>query len=73
MLAVALSSPLDALSEQLFWAHMVQHVLLLIVAAPLIVLARPWIRLWRCAAAGRAHVGWRAASARVGARRRCVR
>ncbi len=30
---------------------MVQHVLLLLVAAPLIVLARPWIRLWRCAAA----------------------
>ncbi len=26
---------------------MVQHVLLLLVAPPLIVLARPWIRLWR--------------------------
>ena len=26
---------------------MIQHVLLLVVAAPLIVLARPWIRLWR--------------------------
>ncbi|MEA2226056.1 MAG: putative rane protein [Solirubrobacteraceae bacterium] len=47
VLAIALSSPLDILSEQLFWAHMVQHVLLLVVAAPLIVLARPWIRLWR--------------------------
>jgi putative membrane protein len=47
VLAIALSSPLDVLSEQLFWAHMVQHVLLLVVAAPLIVLARPWIRLWR--------------------------
>jgi len=46
-LAVALSSPLDQLSEQLFWAHMVQHVMLLMVAAPLFVLARPWIRLWR--------------------------
>jgi putative membrane protein len=44
---LALNSPLDLLSEQLFWAHMVQHVLLLVVAAPLIVLARPWIRLWR--------------------------
>ncbi len=44
---MALSSPLDALSNQLFWAHMVQHVLLMLVAAPLIVLARPWIRLWR--------------------------
>jgi putative membrane protein len=48
VLAIALSSPLDLLSEQLFWAHMVQHVLLLLVAAPLIVLARPWSRLWRC-------------------------
>jgi cytochrome c oxidase assembly factor CtaG len=45
--AVALSSPLDKLSEQLFWAHMVQHVLLLVVAPPLLVLARPWVRLWR--------------------------
>jgi putative membrane protein len=44
---VALDSPLDALSEKLFWAHMVQHVLLLVVAPPLIVLARPWVRLWR--------------------------
>jgi cytochrome c oxidase assembly factor CtaG len=47
VLAIALSSPLDILSEQLFWAHMVQHVLLLMVAPPLIVLARPWVRLWR--------------------------
>jgi cytochrome c oxidase assembly factor CtaG len=47
VLAIALSSPLELLSQQLFWAHMVQHVLLLVVAAPLIVLARPWIRLWR--------------------------
>jgi putative membrane protein len=47
VVAIALSSPLDALSEQLFWAHMVQHVLLLVVAPPLIVLARPWIRVWR--------------------------
>jgi putative membrane protein len=48
VLVLALSSPLDALSEQLFWAHMLQHILLMLVAAPLIVLARPWIRLWRC-------------------------
>jgi cytochrome c oxidase assembly factor CtaG len=47
VMLVALASPLDALSEQLFWAHMTQHVLLLTVAAPLIVLARPWVRLWR--------------------------
>jgi putative membrane protein len=48
VLVVALSSPLDGLAEQLFWAHMVQHVLLLLVAAPLIVIARPWNQLWRC-------------------------
>ena len=48
ILLVALCSPLDLLSEQLFWAHMVQHVLLMLVAAAMIVLARPWIRLWRC-------------------------
>jgi cytochrome c oxidase assembly factor CtaG len=48
VLAIALASPIESLSEQLFWVHMIQHVLLLLVAAPLIVLARPWIRLWRC-------------------------
>ena len=52
-LAIALASPIDPLSEQLFWVHMIQHVLLMLVAAPLLVLARPWIRLWRCAAAER--------------------
>jgi cytochrome c oxidase assembly factor CtaG len=46
-LAVALASPIEPLSEQLFSVHMVQHVLLMLVAAPLVVLSRPWIRLWR--------------------------
>jgi putative membrane protein len=48
VLAVALASPIEPLSEQLFWVHMVQHILLLVVAAPLIVVAQPWVRLWRC-------------------------
>jgi putative membrane protein len=48
VLAIALASPIELLSAQLFWVHMIQHVLLLVVAAPLFVLARPWIRLWRC-------------------------
>ena len=43
----ALSAPMDRLSDTLFSAHMVQHILLLEVAAPLIVLSRPWSRLWR--------------------------
>jgi cytochrome c oxidase assembly factor CtaG len=47
VLLIALASPIDALSERLFWVHMIQHVLLLVVAAPLIVLAAPWNRLWR--------------------------
>jgi putative membrane protein len=59
VLAIALSSPLDPLSAQLFWAHMVQHVLLLMVAAPLLVAARPWIRLWRSLP-----LGWRRSLAR---------
>lgn len=43
----ALDSPLDDLADELFWAHMVQHVLLIGVAAPLLALARPWSRIWR--------------------------
>lgn len=46
-LCVALISPLDALDDQLFSAHMVQHLLLMMVAAPLLVWARPAIAwLW---------------------------
>jgi putative membrane protein len=40
-LVVALVSPLDALGSQLFSAHMVQHELLMLVSAPLMVFARP--------------------------------
>ncbi len=45
-LALALVSPIDPLGSQLFVAHMIQHELLMIVAAPLLVLGRPlgvWI------------------------------
>ena len=41
-LAVALAWPLAALDQELFWAHMAQHVLILAVAPPLILLGRPW-------------------------------
>ena len=44
---VALQSPIEMLARQLFWAHMVQHLLLMVVAAPLLALASPWTRLWR--------------------------
>jgi putative membrane protein len=44
---VAVQSPIDSLAEQLFWVHMIQHLLLLVVAAPLIVLSQPWMSMWR--------------------------
>jgi putative membrane protein len=40
-LVVALVSPLDAISARLFSAHMVQHEMLMVVVAPLMVLGRP--------------------------------
>jgi putative membrane protein len=40
-LGVALLSPLDALSSALASAHMVQHLLLVVVAAPLLALSAP--------------------------------
>jgi putative membrane protein len=42
-LALALVSPLDALGATLFSAHMIQHLLLVAVAAPLVVLGRPLV------------------------------
>ena len=42
-LVVALVSPLHALGEALFSAHMAQHELLMAVAAPLLVLGRPLV------------------------------
>ena len=41
LLVVALLSPLDALASATFSAHMVQHLLLMLVAAPLLVAGRP--------------------------------
>lgn len=42
-LALALVSPIDHLAEELLSVHMVQHVLLVMVAAPLLVLGEPLI------------------------------
>jgi cytochrome c oxidase assembly factor CtaG len=56
-LVIALVSPLDALGSILFSAHMAQHELLMIVAAPLLVLGRPLIAiLWALPAKWRAPV-----------------
>jgi len=46
-IVLALDSPIDTYADQLFWVHMLQHVLLLTVAPPLILLGRPWPRMWR--------------------------
>ncbi|MHB1122817.1 MAG: cytochrome c oxidase assembly protein [Ramlibacter sp.] len=57
-LAAALVTPLDALGSRLFAAHMVQHELLMVVAAPLLVLGRPlgaWT--WALAPSHRRRVG----------------
>ena len=45
-IVLALDSPIDGYADQLFWVHMLQHVLLLVVAPPLILLGRPWPRMW---------------------------
>jgi cytochrome c oxidase assembly factor CtaG len=47
VIVVALDSPVDYYADTLFWVHMVQHVLLLTVAPPLILLGHPWPRMWR--------------------------
>lgn len=47
--AVALQSGIEAYDTSLFWVHMVQHLLLTMVAAPLVVLAGPVTLLLRVA------------------------
>jgi putative membrane protein len=44
---LALDSTIDDHADRLFWVHMVQHVLLMMVAAPLLVLSAPWIPMWK--------------------------
>jgi putative membrane protein len=46
-IVVALDSPVERLADDYFWAHMLEHVLLMMVAAPLIVLGAPWLPLFR--------------------------
>jgi cytochrome c oxidase assembly factor CtaG len=46
-IVLAVEGPIDTLAASLFSMHMVQHLLLIEVAPPLIVLGRPWNRLWR--------------------------
>ena len=46
-IVISLEGPIDNYAGELFWVHMLQHVLLLTVAPPLILLGRPWPRMWR--------------------------
>ncbi|MXQ10664.1 cytochrome c oxidase assembly protein [Microvirga makkahensis] len=53
-LVIALLSPLEALSKPLLSAHMVQHILLIAVAPPLLVLGKPEVAwLWALPASWR--------------------
>jgi putative membrane protein len=67
-IAVALLSPLDAMAASLFSAHMMQHLLLMIVAPPLVVLGLPgFVLLWALPRSGRRAVGRWWAHARMAA------
>ncbi|MDQ2735949.1 MAG: cytochrome c oxidase assembly protein [Pseudomonadota bacterium] len=58
ILVLALLSPLDSLGDKLFSAHMIQHELLMIAAAPLLVLGRPLaIWVWALPSSWRRSVG----------------
>src|SRR5438309_11887787 len=46
-LLVALVSPIAVFDTRLQWDHMLQHVILLVVAPPLILLADPFRTAWR--------------------------
>src|SRR5436190_5957638 len=53
-IAAALLSPLDDWSERLLSAHMVQHEMLMLIAAPLVAMSAPLVALaWLLPAAGR--------------------
>jgi putative membrane protein len=63
---LALLSPLHEASEQIFTAHMIQHELLMVVAAPLIVLGRPLpVMLWAFPHRARQHLASVARTAAV--------
>ena len=41
LLLITLVSPIDAYSDDLFWVHMVQHMILVMLVAPLLLLGAP--------------------------------
>jgi putative membrane protein len=46
-IVIAVASPIDAYADELLWVHMLQHIILLTAAPPLILLGRPWPTMWR--------------------------
>jgi len=66
VLAGALVSPLHEAGEQSFTAHMAEHELLMLIAAPLLVLAEPLaVMLWAFPARARSFLGRTTARASV--------
>jgi cytochrome c oxidase assembly factor CtaG len=58
ILALAVGSPLHDLSRKYFAAHMIEHELVMLVAAPLLVLGRPLpVMLWAFPRGWRRHIG----------------
>jgi cytochrome c oxidase assembly factor CtaG len=58
ILAISLMSPIDRLGGQLFFMHMIQHMLFMMLAAPLLWLGEPFpIALWGMGQAPRHAVG----------------
>ena len=57
-LVVSLLSPVDTLGSELFSMHMVQHELMMLVAAPLIILGHPLVLyLWAFSPGARKRIG----------------
>jgi putative membrane protein len=57
-LVIALDSPIHEIGEQLFWVHMTQHEILMVISAPLIVMARPLPQiLWALPPSLRVRIG----------------
>jgi putative membrane protein len=64
--ALALVSPIDRVAEALFAVHMIQHLLLIVAAPPLLTLGEPvLVWLWALPVGARRSIGrgWRAARA----------
>lgn len=62
VLFLALMSPLDAVADDLFSAHMLQHMLLLLVIPPMLVYGRPvitWLWAFDVGARGAVVRGWK--------------